>query len=273
VETKPAGLGGSVMAAGAARLRIVLVMPALDEEEALPLVFQDLAPYRRAPASGGEVPAGPLIDEVVVVDNGSRDRTSEIARAAGATVLCEPERGYGAACLCALQHLREDPPDVVLFMDADRSDDVSDLQAVLRPILEGSYDMVVGSRTLGASERGAVTPQQRFGNWIATGWIRSKYGFQYTDLGPFRALRYDALERLGLADRDFGWNVEMQVRALQAGLRVTEVPVRYRRRVGQSKISGTIVGSVRAGAKILQMLWKLRAPVPTGERAPTGRNR
>ena len=258
------------MATSAAKPRIVLIIPALDEEEALPLVLQDLARYRRRPDGAADTA---LLDEVVVVDNGSRDRTAEVARAAGATVLREPERGYGAACLLALQHLRANPPTIVLFMDADRSDDAADIPAVLRPILEEGYDFVVGSRILGSTERGAVTPQQRVGNWIATGWIRRKYGFRYTDLGPFRALRYGALEKLGLADRNFGWNVEMQVRALQAGLRVTEVPVRYRRRVGKSKISGTISGSVRAGAKILHMLWKLRAPVPTGERATTGRIR
>ena len=156
MEAKPEH-GDDLTATPDATPRIVLIIPALDEEAALPLVLRDLARYRRAPNGGGS-----LLDEIVVVDNGSRDRTAEIARAAGATVLREPERGYGAACLCALQHLRANRPDIVLFMDADRSDDASDLPAVLRPILEEGYDFVVGSRTLGSSERGAVTPHQRF---------------------------------------------------------------------------------------------------------------
>ena len=237
--------------------RIVLIMPALDEERALPLVLADLAPLR-----------GVFLDEIVVVDNGSHDRTADIAREAGATLLSEPRRGYGAACLRALGHLRDQPPDVVVFMDADHSDDARDLGPVLRPILEEGYDLVIGSRTLGAREPGALWPQARFGNWLATGCIRRRFGFHCTDLGPFRAVRFAALERLGLADRDFGWTLEMQVRALQVGLRVTEVPVRYRRRVGRSKISGTLGGSIRAGTKILLTLWRLRhlGPAPNGWR-------
>jgi hypothetical protein len=145
-------------------------------------------------------------------------------------------------------------------MDADASDDASDLPALLGPILSGRHDFVVGSRTLGNPERGALLPQARFGNWLATGWIRHRYGFRYTDLGPFRAIRWDGLERLRMADRDWGWTIEMQVRALQEGLRVLEVPVHYRKRVGHSKISGTLVGSARAGRKILATMWRLRGP-------------
>ncbi|UCE04115.1 MAG: glycosyltransferase family 2 protein [Candidatus Latescibacterota bacterium] len=235
------------------RGRIVLMMPALDEEEALPLVLRDLERVRRTTP-------GPHVDEIVVVDNGSRDRTPEIARAAGATLLCEPRRGYGAACQRAIQHLRQDPPDVLLFMDADHSDDAEDIPFLLRPIVEEGYDMVIGSRTLGHSDPGALFPQARFGNWLATGLIRLRFGFRYTDLGPFRAVRFALLERMALADQDFGWTVEMQVRALQVGARITEVPVRYRKRVGRSKISGTVSGSLKAGTKILSTLWKLRSP-------------
>jgi hypothetical protein len=162
--------------------------------------------------------------------------------------------------LSALAHLRQDPPAIVLFMDADRSDDASEIPGLLRPILAGEADLVIGSRTRGAHEPGALLPQARFGNWLATGWIRAWYGFQYTDLGPFRAIRWQALERIGMRDRDWGWTLEMQVRALQEGMRVTEIPVRYRRRVGQSKISGTLLGSARAGRKILWTLWTLRRP-------------
>jgi hypothetical protein len=183
-----------------------------------------------------------------------------LARAAGATVLFEPERGYGAACQRALAYLRAatPPPDIVVFMDADRSDDAAELPALVAPILSGDFDFVIGSRTRGAHEAGALLPQARFGNWLATGWIRLWYGFRYTDLGPFRAIRRDSLDRLGMRDRDWGWTLEMQVRALHAGLRVTEVPVRYRRRVGRSKISGTLLGSARAARKIVWTMWTLR---------------
>jgi glycosyltransferase involved in cell wall biosynthesis len=234
--------------------RIVVVMPALDEEPSLGLVLGDLALLTCSAHR-----AGP-IDEVIVVDNGSRDRTPDVARAAGATVLHEPRRGYGAACQRALAYLRQRPPEVVVFMDADHSDDATEIPVLLEPILAGRHDLVIGSRTRGTHEPGALLPQARFGNWLATGWVRLRYGFQYTDLGPFRAVRWKALEQLRMADQDWGWTLEMQVRALQEGLRVTEVPVRYRKRVGRSKISGTVLGSARAGRKILTTLWRLRGP-------------
>lgn len=235
------------------RRTIVLMMPALNEEEALPLVLRDLERTRSTTPP-------PHVDEVIVVDNGSSDRTREIAERSGATVLLEPKRGYGAACQRAIQHLRNDPPEVLVFMDADHSDDSRDLPALLRPILEMGYDLVIGSRTLGCREPGALFPQARFGNWLATGLIQLRFGFRYTDLGPFRAVRFSTLERMALADQDFGWTVEMQVRALQVGARVTEVPVRYRKRIGRSKISGTVAGSIKAGTKILSTLWRLRSP-------------
>lgn len=240
--------------------RTVLVMPVLDEETSLPLVFADLEPWRRDRATAA---ATALLDTLVVVDNGSRDRSADIARAADAIVLAEPQRGYGAACQCALAHLRRlsPPPEIVVFMDADRSDDVGDLAALLAPIARGDADLVIGSRTRGGAESGALLPQARFGNWLATRWIRMWYGFRYTDLGPFRAIRFAALERLGMRDRDWGWTLEMQIRALHAGLRIVEVPVRYRRRTGRSKISGTVVGSLRAGRKILWTMWRLRRRV------------
>jgi len=224
-------------------------MPALDEAEALPQVFAALATQ-------------PDLHEIVVVDNGSRDATPDLARAAGATVLHEPQRGYGAACLRALAYLEAAPPDVVVFMDADGSDDPADLPALLAPVLSGAADLVIGSRARGAREAGALLPQARFGNWLACGLIRARWGHRYTDLGPFRTVHWPALRRLAMRDRDFGWTVEMQVRALQCGLRVAEVPVRYRRRIGRSKISGTVVGSLRAGTTILATLWRLRNPVP-----------
>jgi glycosyltransferase involved in cell wall biosynthesis len=214
-----------------------VVIPALNEAESIGLVLASLSrpPIRRA----------------VVCDNGSSDRTAEIAEDHGAMVVREPRRGYGSACLRALRALNVDPPDVVLFMDADRSDDPDDTSAVLEPILAGRADLVIGSRVLGTREPGALTPQSRIGNWIATRLIGWLYGVRYTDLGPFRAIRYASLASLHMRDPDFGWTVEMQVKAARAGLRSEEVPVRYRRRIGRSKISGTLSGATAAGIKIL----------------------
>ena len=192
---------------------------------------------------------------VVVVDNGSQDATARRARDAGARVVSEPRAGYGRACLAGLAHLARDPPEIVVFADADRSDDPADLAALVAPIAAGDADLVIGSRRLGQRagrvEPGALLPQARWGNALACALMRLRWGARFTDLGPFRAARWDALERLGMADPTFGWTVEMQVRALRAGLAWAEVPVAYRRRVGRSKISGTVNGTVRAGAKIL----------------------
>ncbi|HYO79514.1 MAG TPA: glycosyltransferase family 2 protein, partial [Thermoanaerobaculia bacterium] len=208
---------------------VALIIPALDEEHAI-------GPLLRAIDRA-------VIRDVIVGDNGSRDATAEIARAAGAEVVHVAERGYGAACAGALTRRRDDV-DLVLFMDADGSDDPAEIAHVLQPLLDGRADLVIGSRVLGEVEPGALTPQQRFGNWLATRLIRLLYGHAYTDLGPFRAIRRDLLDRIAMRDRRYGWTVEMQVRALQLGARVAEVPVRYRKRVGKSKISGTVRGVV-----------------------------
>lgn len=213
------------------------VIPALDEAASIGGVLD-------------EVPKA-LIRRVVVCDNGSKDATAARAAAHGAIVVREERRGYGSACIRALAAVRADPPDVVLFLDADGSDDPTEAPTLVEPIVSGRADLVIGSRTLGQREPGALTPQARFGNWLATGLIRLFYGVRWTDLGPFRAVRWEALERLQLRDPDFGWTVEMQVKAARAGLRGFEVPVRYRRRVGRSKISGTLSGASRAGVKIL----------------------
>ena len=219
-------------------LRIDVVIPALDEEASLPFVLADL------PRS--------LVRRVVVADNGSRDATARVAREGGAIVVPAERRGYGSACLAALDWLRtNDPPDIVVFVDADYSDHPEELPRLVAPLLAGEADLVIGSRVLGEREPGALLPQARAGNLVACLLIRLLYGHRYTDLGPFRAARWEALERLEMADPDFGWTAEMQVKALRRGLRVVEVPVSYRRRVGVSKITGTVSGTLRAGYKIL----------------------
>ena len=196
------------------------------------------------------------VDPVVVADNGSTDGTADRARSAGAVVVTEPQRGYGAACLAALHVLAGNPPDAVVFMDADLSDLPQEAAALLGPLQAGYADMVIGSRVLGMARGmaapGCLTVPQRVGNALTCRLLALLYGAHATDLGPFRAIRWDALMALGMADRDFGWTVEMQVKAAQRGLRVQEVPVSYRvRTAGTSKVSGNVVGSVKAGVKIL----------------------
>jgi glycosyltransferase involved in cell wall biosynthesis len=219
-------------------LRVGLVMPARDEAAALPRVLPSLPAW---------------LAQVIVVDNGSRDGTADIARSLGAEVVAEPRRGYGRACLAGLAALAPGVTTVV-FMDADGSDRPEDMPALLGPIARGEAALVIGSRTRGACEQGALTPQQRFGNALACGLMRAVWGARFTDLGPFRAIDRQALARLAMEDETWGWTVEMQVRAACRGLAVAEVPVAYRRRIGTSKISGTVSGSVRAGAKILYVI-------------------
>jgi glycosyltransferase involved in cell wall biosynthesis len=221
-------------------VRVDVVIPALNEEPALPFVLE-------------AIDRG-LVRRVVVADNGSTDRTAEVARKHGAEVVLEPRRGYGAACLAALAHLTADPPDVVVFLDGDRADRPEEIGEVVAPLRAGEADLVIGSRVRGAREPGALTPQQRVGNALACWLLARVYGVDYTDLGPFRAIRWEALRALGMRDRDFGWTVEMQVRAARVGLRHVEVPVSYRRRIGVSKVSGTLRGSLGAGRKILWTL-------------------
>jgi glycosyltransferase involved in cell wall biosynthesis len=220
---------------------VALIIPALDEEHAIGALLDAIDRS--------------VVRDVIVGDNGSRDATAEIARARGAQVVRVEERGYGAACAGALATIAEDI-DVVLFMDADGSDDPAEIPLVLAPILLHDAELVIGSRSRGIVERGALTPQQRFGNWLATRMISILYGHRYTDLGPFRAVRRDLLDRIAMRDRRYGWTVEMQVRALQLGARVMEVPVRYRKRVGRSKISGTVTGVLKAGWWIVYTILK-----------------
>jgi len=226
-----------------AGLVVDVVIPALDEERALPLVLRELAELRPG-----------TVRRVVVADNGSRDGTADVARAAGALVVHEPRRGYGAACLRALALLASDPPDVVVFLDGDHSDYASELPLLVAPLARGEADLVIGSRVAGRRERGALTVQQRVGNALACGALRLFYRARYTDLGPFRAIRWAALEQLRMDDRDYGWTVEMQVKAARVRLRHAEVPVSYRRRIGVSKVSGTLRGTMGASRKILWTL-------------------
>ena len=198
-----------------------------------------------------------LVDRVIVVDNGSTDATVDVARNAGALVVHEPQRGYGAACLRGLGELAVEPPDVVLFLDGDASDHPEDALMILNTVINTDVEMCLGSRVLGDAERGSLTPVQRFGNWLSTDLIKRIWGVHYTDLGPLRAVRWETLMRLDMQDRTWGWTVEMQIKAAKHGIRTQEIPVRYRRRIGTSKISGTIVGSLRAGTKILTTIARL----------------
>ena len=220
---------------------VAAVIPALDEEDAIGAL---LASIDRS-----------LVRDILVGDNGSRDRTAEIALRGGAQVVRVVERGYGAACQGALTLLRDDVT-IVLFLDADGSDDPSEIKELIGPIARGDADLVIGSRALGVTERGALTPQQRAGNWLAIRLIRAIYHHAYTDLGPFRAIRRSLLDRIDMQDRRFGWTVEMQIRALQLQARVVEVPVRYRKRIGHSKISGTVTGVARAAFWIIYTIFK-----------------
>ncbi|MDD9944480.1 MAG: glycosyltransferase family 2 protein [Myxococcales bacterium] len=220
-------------------MNVDVVIPALNEASSLPLVL-------------GEVPSS--VRRVVVADNGSSDGTGSVARGAGAEVVWEPRRGYGSACLAALSHLASDPPEAVVFLDGDHSDHPGELPRLVSPIAAGHAELVIGSRTRGRHAPGALTPQQIVGNWLACELIYRRYGVRFTDLGPFRAITWRALSELRMVDRDYGWTVEMQLKAARDGLRCTEVPVSYRQRVGQSKVSGTVRGTIGASFKILSWL-------------------
>ena len=221
----------------------VLVIPALNEA---PVIGSTLA----------RVPPG-MFRDVIVADNGSTDGTAEAAARGGATVVRCEERGYGAACLAALGAISDDVVAVV-FMQADGSEDPREAGRLLSPIFDGRADLVLGSRVLGLASRGSLLAHQKFGNWLATTLVRLFWGHAYTDLGPFRAVRLPSLRSLGMRDRNYGWTIEMQVRAIQHGLRVMEIPVSYGLRVaGENKVSGNAKASVMAGIKILAVIARL----------------
>lgn len=230
-----------------ARPVIDVIIPAYNEARSIGLVVD-------------EIPKD-WVRDILVCNNASTDATEAVARRAGATVLFEGHPGYGSACLRGLRHLAERPagerPDIVVFLDGDHSDHPEQLPDLVRPILEDGAELVIGSRALGELQPGAMQPAQIFGNWLATTLIKMIYGVEFTDLGPFRAVTYPALVSLNMRDPDYGWTVEMQVKAAKLGLKTAEVPVRYRRRVGTSKISGTVKGTLLAGHKILWTIFKL----------------
>ena len=226
---------------------VAVVIPALNEEESLPLVLGDL----------------PQVARVVVVDNGSTDDTAKLAAELGATVIPEAQRGYGKACLTGLAEVARQVDqenlnvEVVVFADADYSDHVHAIGSLIDPILADQQDFVLGSRLLGEREPGAMPPQSIYGNKFACWLMRVMVGKHcYTDLGPLRAIRYESLKQLAMVDKNFGWTIEMQIKAIKQGLRTIEVPAAYRKRIGVSKISGTISGTFKAGSKIIYSVWK-----------------
>ena len=229
--------------------KIEVVIPALNEENAIGNVLQDIPDF---------------VDQVIVGDNGSSDQTVERAREAGASVVIENERGYGAACLKALE--LTDPNSIIVFLDGDYSDYPQEMTQLIDPILAHKAKMVIGSRVTGTSQRGSLTPQQKFGNALACWLINLIWGMKFSDLGPFRAIDGNALRTLDMQDRNYGWTVEMQIKAAHAKLPSIEVPVSYRKRIGISKVSGTIKGSVLAGTKILGLIVKYSIKPPRTDR-------
>jgi glycosyltransferase involved in cell wall biosynthesis len=224
---------------------IDVIIPAYNEERSIGKVIR-------------EIPRE-FVREIIVCDNNSTDATEFFAIEAGATVVNQPVRGYGNACLSAIAHIFKKPiemhPEIVVFMDGDYSDFPSEMMSLIEPIMQG-HDLVIGSRTTGNYQAGSMTKPQIFGNWLATNLIRILYGVQFTDLGPFRAIRWNKLLELNMKDKNFGWTVEMQVKAVKQNLACIEVPVSYRKRIGQSKISGTLKGSLMAGHKIIWTIFK-----------------
>ncbi|MBT8222468.1 MAG: glycosyltransferase family 2 protein [Eudoraea sp.] len=222
---------------------IRVVIPAFNEENSISKVIEELPE---------------LVSEVIVVNNNSTDQTAAVARKAGATVLTETRMGYGYACLKGLNYIAEQSktPDIIVFIDGDYSDYPQELPKIVDPIMEGAVDFVIGARVKSLREKGSMTPQQVFGNKLATFLMRVFFGAKFTDLGPFRAIRYDKLLQLNMEDKTYGWTVEMQLKALKQKLAYIEVPVRYKKRIGVSKVSGTVKGTIFAGMKILGWIFK-----------------
>ena len=222
---------------------IKVIIPAFNEAESIAKVINNIPN---------------VVDEIIVVNNNSTDATETVAKKAGATVLNETNRGYGYACLKGMHYIanQKDNPDIVVFLDGDYSDYPEELTKIIAPIIEKNIDFVVGSRVKNLREKGSMTIPQLFGNWLATNLMHIFYGAKFTDLGPFRAIKYSKLLEINMIDKTYGWTVEMQLKALKHKLSYTEVPVKYRNRIGVSKVSGTIKGSIFAGVKILSWIFK-----------------
>lgn len=216
--------------------KIGVIIPAYNEESSIASVIRDIPD---------------CVDIIIVVDNNSNDSTAEKARQSGAKVVFQPNRGYGNACLKGIESLSEENVDIVAFLDGDYSDHPDELLMLVEPIISGDYTMVIGSRTLGTKQKGAMLPQAIFGNWLATALIRLLWGYSFTDLGPFRAITTNSLKELKMKDTNYGWTVEMQIKAARQKLRCTEIAVSYRKRIGESKITGTVSGTLKASYKIL----------------------
>ena len=223
--------------------RIKVIIPAFNEADSIGLVIQDIPD---------------LVEEVIVVSNNSTDQTEENARKAGATVLSETRKGYGYACLKGMHYVaaQAEKPDIIVFLDGDYSDYPEQLSAIIQPILQENIDFVIGARVDRLREEGSMTFPQIFGNWLATRLMRLFFGVRFTDLGPFRAIKYEKLLALKMEDKTYGWTVEMQLKAIKQKLSYVEVPVNYRNRIGVSKVSGTVKGAVMAGVKILGWIFK-----------------
>ncbi|MDC3132912.1 glycosyltransferase family 2 protein [Flavobacteriaceae bacterium] len=222
-------------------LSIAVIIPAFNEMRAVGAVLDNIPKHVR---------------EVIVVNNNSSDATAERAKVHGATVLDEKQQGYGHACLKGINYLKNAPPDIVVFLDCDFSDYPEDLDTLVAPIINNQADFVLGARVKSLREKGAMTPQQIFGNALACSLMRWLYGAKYTDLGPFRAIRWNSLSRLKMKDTTYGWTVEMQLKILRQKIPYIEIPVRYRKRIGHSKVSGTLKGTIFAGIKILGWIGK-----------------
>ncbi|QWX83177.1 glycosyltransferase family 2 protein [Cellulophaga sp. HaHaR_3_176] len=222
---------------------IKVIIPAFNEADSIAHVIQ-------------EIPD--IVSEIIVVNNNSTDDTASNAKKAGATVLTEKKKGYGYACLLGMEHIRKQSkkPDIVVFIDGDYSDYPKELTKIIAPILNDNIDMVIGARDENLREEGSMTPQQIFGNWLATFLMKLFFSAKFTDLGPFRAMKYDKLLELNMQDKTYGWTVEMQLKVLKKKFTYTEVPVRYKKRIGISKVSGTVKGSIFAGVKILSWIFK-----------------
>ena len=221
--------------------KITVIIPALNEEKSISYVINSIPKY---------------INQIIVVDNGSTDKTSVIAKSKGAIILNELNKGYGYTCLKGIEFLKPNPPDIIVFLDGDFSDYPEDMDLLINPIINKNYDFVMGSRVKKLREPGSMTLQQVFGNSLACFLLKFLYGANYKDLGPFRAIKWKSLQKLNMEDKTFGWTIEMQLKAHKYKIKYMEVPVRYRNRIGKSKISGTLLGTIMAGYKILLWIFK-----------------